>query len=77
MNNSFDGQAYWCDGCSRHQRTDYSPGHIIPFPIGSLISIPNPKYGGENFYSFRADLEGKMQVLPKDERVPRGKRKWQ
>lgn len=63
IDNAFDGQAWWCDDCSRHERIDYSPGFIMKFPANALISTPNPKYGGEDFYAFRANDEGKAEEL--------------
>lgn len=72
IDNAFDGQAFWCDNCPRHERIDYSPGFIMKFPVNALISTPNPKYGGEDFYAFRADNDGKAKTL--DERVKREKK---
>ena len=72
IDNSFDGQAWLCDDCSRHERMGYSPGVIMRFPVNALISTPNPKYGGEDFYAFRADNDGKAKTL--DERVKREKK---
>jgi hypothetical protein len=69
IDNSFDGQAWWCDGCSRHERMGYSPGFIIKFPMNALISTPNPKYGGKGFYAFRTNDEGKVEDL--DKRIKR------
>lgn len=71
IDNAFDGQAWWCDvsGCERHERMDYSPGYKMKFPVNALISTPNPKYGGEDFYAFRANNEGRAELL--DERVKR------
>ena len=63
IDNAFDGQAWWCDDCSRHERIDYSSGFIMKFPIGALISTPNPKYGREDFYAFRANDEGRAEKL--------------
>lgn len=71
INNSFDGQAFWCDKCTRHERMNYSPGFTIKFPPSALISSPNPKYGAEEFYAFRADKEGVALELPKEEWVQR------
>lgn len=65
IDNSFDGQAWRCDDCSRHERIGYSPGFIMKFPVNALISTPNPKYGEENFYAFRANDEGKAEELDK------------
>jgi hypothetical protein len=75
INNSFDGQAFWCDNpsCKRHERMDYSPGHDIPFPPGALISTPNPKYGAENFYAFRANDKGEASLLERKDWVKRNR----
>ena len=58
IDNCFDGQAWWCDDCERHERMDYSPGFKIRFPANALIRTPNPRSGGLDFYSFRANQEG-------------------
>lgn len=70
----FDGQSWRCDmrGCGRHERVAYSPGDKIRFPIGALISTPNPKYGGEKFYAFRANAEGLAEPLNRNEWIRRG-----
>ena len=67
IDNAFDGQAFWCDmpDCGRHERIPYSPGNRIRFPASALIRTPNPKYGGEEFYSFRADSNGEAKPLPR------------
>ncbi|MBA7595908.1 hypothetical protein ES703_02873 [subsurface metagenome] len=69
IDNSFDGQAWRCDDCSRHERMGYSPGFIMKFPVKALISTPNPKYGGKDFYAFRVNDEGKAEEL--GERIKR------
>ena len=56
IDNAFDGQAFWCDDCKRHERMDYSPGYKIKFPANALISTPNAFYGGNFFYSFKSIL---------------------
>ncbi len=61
IDNAFDGQAFWCDDCPRHERMDYSPGFKIRFPANALISTPNEEYGRENFYAFRANSEGVVE----------------
>lgn len=72
-NNMFDGQAWWCDihDCGRHEQLGYSPGDKIKFPSNTLISTPNPKYGGERFYAFRTNDKGEAKLLNKDEWVRR------
>ncbi|HKZ34187.1 MAG TPA: hypothetical protein VJ142_03070 [Candidatus Nanoarchaeia archaeon] len=69
IDNAFDGQAWWCDvsGCGRHERMDYSPGFKMKFPRDALIRTPNPEYGGENTYVFRANSEGLAKLLPRTE----------
>ncbi len=73
-----DGQAWICDSCGRHERIGYGNtpetygrGKTMKFPANALISVPNPKFGGENFYSFRADADGVAQGLPLEKRVDR------
>lgn len=69
-NNAFDGQAWWCDNCSRHEMMGYSPGLIIKFPPHALIRTPNPQFGGEGVYSHRANANGIVEgMLPNEERV--------
>ena len=75
IDNAFDGQAFWCDDCSRHERMDYSPGFKIKFPANVLISTPNPDYGGKSFYAFRANEKGIVdKYLNKEEWIKRDKK---
>ncbi len=75
INNAFDGQAWWCDNCRRHERMDYSPEFKIKFPANALISTPNLEYGGESFYAFKTDKEGIAdKALDKKEWVKRDKK---
>src|SRR3989344_6897022 len=69
IDNAFDGQAWWCDDCPRHEKIDYSPGYKIKFLQNSLISTPNQEYGAEQFYAFRTDDKGIVHRL--NSRVPR------
>lgn len=73
IDNAFDGQAWWCDvaECSRHERMDYSPGFKMRFSPSVLISTPNPKYGGENFYSFKTNDKGAAEILDRKKWVRR------
>ena len=71
IDNAFDGQAWWCDDCSRHERMDYSPGFKIKFPKNTLISTPNPEYGAEKFYAFRTDDKRFVNLLERREWMPR------
>lgn len=71
LRNGFDGDAYWCDECTYHIRRDYSPGHPFPFPPNSLISTPNPQYGGLEFYSFKVNERGDVMKLSREKWVPR------
>jgi len=74
IDNAFDGQAWWCDICPRHEKIDYSPGEKILFPPLALISTPNPEYGGEEVYTFRANKEGrvtKKDILFPEQRILR------
>ncbi len=72
VDNAFDGQAWWCDDCPRHERMDYSPGNIIKFPSNALISTPNLKFGGYSFYGLRADSNGIVSyAFSRDDRIPR------
>jgi len=65
IDNSFDGQAWWCDDCSRHERLRYTPGEIIKFPPYARIRTPNSKSGGEKVYAYRADINGIVKgILP-------------
>ena len=74
INNSFDGQAWWCDDCERHERMDYSPGFKIRFPGNALISTPNERFGGSDFYSYRANQNGVVEkVLNRNEWIKRGR----
>jgi len=73
INNSFDGQAWWCDECERHERIGYHPGYEIKFPPNALISTPNPKFGKEQFYAFRTNDDGAATDLDRNQWVPRKK----
>ena len=70
------GQYLWCDlpNCGRHESMAYSPNHKMKFPPGALISTPNQQYGGENFYSFKANEQGIAGLLPKDQWIGRERR---
>ena len=61
LDNGFDGQAWWCDLCERQEKMAYSPGFKIRFPANALISTPNPKYGGEDFYAFKTNAGGVVE----------------
>lgn len=71
IDNAFDGQAYWCDDCERHERMDYSPGFKMRFPQNALISTPNPGYWKEGVYSFKTDEKCIVHELKKDSWIER------
>jgi len=73
IDNAFDGQAWWCDDCPRHDRIGYSPGYKIKLPPNALISTPNPKFGKEQFYAFRTNDDSVVADLDRDQWVPRKK----
>lgn len=69
LDNDFDGQAWWCDICSRHERLDYSPAQKIRFPPNAYIRCPNPDFGDNDTYAHKANDEGvSMGVLPEKDR---------
>ena len=74
LDNGLDGQAWGCDDCERQERMAYSPGFKIRFPGNALISTPNERFGGLDFYSHRANQNGVVEKrLDRNEWVRRGK----
>lgn len=71
IDNAFDGQAWWCDECPRHEKLEYSPGLKMPFPSDTLISASDPEHGEKKFYGWKTDKFGKAHELPREEWVPR------
>ena len=71
LSDGFEGQAFWCDLCDRHERIDYSPGYKIPLPPNSLVRTPNPQYGNGQFYAFKVDEDGEVHPLSQESWVPK------
>ena len=72
ISNAFDGQAFWCDDCPRHERLPYSPGEKIRFPSRAFIRTPNPQHGDSETYSHQADEKGIVRgILSPEKRFKR------
>ena len=60
IDNKFDGQAWWCDQCTRQERMNYNPDIKILFPAEAYLrTLPEPQE--EMQYDWQVNAQGRVE----------------